>query len=151
MLKLLLQIIFFVVFSFTIKAVDITEFLLLNSEYFDETNKNEWILIEDKNYIPYLNFKKIEYNNFNKKEPDLSIYLDSLNESYREHYYFINYEDNFVGRTYLTYFFKDKFLSQKDEIISIEESINLFFPKFPNDFNKIQKCQKSRFLKFFIF
>ena len=92
MLKLLSQILFFYIFTFKVLASP----NFLNMPILDYINEDKWVIIEDRNYIPYLNFSKVEYNNLNNIEPDFSIYLDSSEQEYREHYYFIFYRRTII-------------------------------------------------------
>ena len=136
MLKLLSQILFFYIFTFKVLASP----NFLNMPILDYINEDKWVIIEDRNYIPYLNFSKVEYNNLNNIEPDFSIYLDSSEQEYREHYYFLNYENNFIGETIFTYFTEEQLYSKKNK--SMENLIKRF-PQIPNNFKRAVRPHKK--------
>jgi len=120
MMRLSLQVVFFLFYC--LGAHGYSGPNVINTRILDDAAENEWVLIDDDNYIPYLNFSKVEYKNIKDIKPHISVFLDTSNNTYQEHYHLMI--DNLILRLKLTYYEKNKNLSIKDKYENLEDSIS---------------------------
>lgn len=108
-----------------------------NSPLIVAMDNNEWNLVTNKDYIPFLRF---EYFYENLNEPQLSIYVDTKEKKYRELYTYLS--NDLLIETQLDVFRDGKNLSTEDKKTSYTKFIDSILTLNKNQLQKVTELSK---------
>jgi hypothetical protein len=108
-----------------------------NSPIIVAMDNNEWNLVTNKDYIPFLRF---EYFYETLNEPQLSIYIDTKEKKYRELYTYLS--NDLLIETQLDVFRDGKNLSTEDKKISYTKFVESILTLNKNQLQKVTDLSK---------
>ena len=108
-----------------------------NSPIIVAMDNNEWNLVTNKDYIPFLRF---EYFYETLNEPQLSIYIDTKEKKYRELYTYLS--NDLLIETQLDVFRDGKNLSTEDKKISYTTFVESILTLNKNQLQKVTDLSK---------